>query len=276
MTLNEIMRAAEARLDAAGDIDAEADVRWLMCECLGIKPSGLRFASAPDEEQLARFNAMIARREAGEPLQYILGDQSFLDWSFRVDSRALIPRPETEEVCLKALDMLRGVHAPDVLDIGTGTGAIAISIALKRYDARVTAIDISSDALALARENAFHLHARVEFIKSDLLAGVQGRRFDMIVSNPPYLTAEDMENLQSEVRREPALALFGGADGLDFYRRIIAAAPGALKPGGRIVFEVGAAQAGDVSALLEPDFEKIEICRDINGAERIVCARRPA
>ena len=96
---------------------------------------------------------------------------------------------------------------------------------LKGYDARVTAVDISSDALALARENAFHLHARVEFIKSDLLAGVQGRRFDMIVSNPPYLTAEDMENLQSEVRREPALALFGGADGLDFYRRIIAAAP---------------------------------------------------
>lgn len=257
-------------------MDAAADVMWLMCACMGIKPSGLRFADMPDKDQLARFKDMLARRESGEPLQYVLGDQPFLDWSFKVDSRALIPRPETEEVCLKALEMLRGIHAPYVLDIGTGTGAIAISIALRRYDAQVTAVDISPDALSLAKENARRLHARVEFIESDLLAGVKGRRFDMIVSNPPYLTADDMDNLQSEVRREPALALFGGKDGLDFYRRIIDAAPSALNPGGRIVFEVGAGQAGDVASLMEHEFERIEICRDINGAERIVCARRPA
>ena len=276
MALSDTMRAAEQRLRLSGDEDAGADVTWLMCACMNCKPSGLKHAPEISDEQRARFENMLARRESGEPLQYILGDQPFLDWSFKVDERALIPRPETEELCLKVLDIMRGMHAPKVLDIGTGTGAIAVSIALKRRDARVTAVDISPDALSLARENAQMLGADVEFILSDLLDGVRGRKFDFIVSNPPYLTQDDMAALQKEVRREPALALYGGEDGLDFYRRIIKGAPDVLNTHGYIAFEVGAGQAGDVSALLYDAFEQIEICRDINGVERMVCARRRA
>ena len=276
MALSDTMRAAEQRLRLSGDEDAGADVTWLMCACMNCKPSGLKHAPEISDEQRARFENMLARRESGEPLQYILGDQPFLDWSFKVDERALIPRPETEELCLKVLDIMRGMHAPKVLDIGTGTGAIAVSIALKRRDARVTAVDISPDALSLARENAQMLGANVEFILSDLFDGVRGRKFDFIVSNPPYLTKDDMAALQKEVRREPALALYGGEDGLDFYRRIIKGAPDVLNTHGYIAFEVGAGQTGDVSALLYDAFEQIEICRDINGVERMVCARRRA
>lgn len=270
------MRAAEQRLRLSGDEDAEADVTWLMCACMHCKPSGLKHAPEMSGDERARFENMLARRESGEPLQYILGDQPFLDWSFKVDARALIPRPETEELCLKVLELMRGMHAPYVLDVGTGTGAIAVSVALKRSDSRVTAVDISPDALSLARENARELHADVEFIQSDLLDGVRGRRFDVIVSNPPYLTKDDMDALQKEVRREPALALYGGEDGLDFYRRLAKGAPDILNEQGYIAFEVGAGQAGDVSELLQYAFEHIEICRDINGVERMVCARRRA
>ena len=230
VTVDELLRAAAARLERSGDLDAGADARWLLCGCLGCNSSWLRFSAPPDEAGQARYWAMVERRAAGEPLQYILGDQPFCGRSFRTDARALIPRPETEELCLKALE--------------------------------------------LARENAQALGARVELCLGDLYAPVSGRAFDMIVSNPPYLGACDMAQLQREVRREPALALFGGEDGLDVYRRLAQGAATMLKPGGHIALEVGAGQAGDVCALLGPEFEDKGICRDINGVERIVYARR--
>ena len=273
--MEELMRRAVRVLETAGDMDAEADARWLMCAALDCAPGAMRFHAAPDARQRERFLDMLERRANGEPLQYVLGDQPFCGRSFRADPRALIPRPETEEVCLKALELLRGVRSPEVLDVGTGTGVLAVTIALERPDARVTAVDISPDALALAGENARALGARVELCQGDLYAPVAGRRFDMIVSNPPYLTAEDMENLQPEVRREPALALYGGPDGLDVYRALAAGAGELLRPEGRMVLEVGQGQAPQVRALLAAGFEHTDVYLDINGTERIVCAHRP-
>lgn len=273
--MEELMREAARALEAAGDMDAGADARWLMCAALCCAPGALRFHPAPDEAQRGRFLRMVKRRAAGEPLQYVLGDQPFCGRTFRADPRALIPRPETEEVCLKALELLRGVKRPAVLDVGTGTGVLAVTIALERPDARVTAVDISPGALALAGENARALGARVELLEGDLYAPVAGRRFDMIVSNPPYLTREDMAALQREVRREPALALYGGPDGLDFYRRLAAGAGELLTPRGQVVFEIGQGQARAVSDMLSARFERTDVFCDINGKERIACARGP-
>lgn len=272
--MDDLLREATARLERAGDVDAEADARWLLCGCIGCTGGQLRFCAPPDAATRARYWAMVARRESGEPLQYILGDQPFCGRSFKADARALIPRPETEELCLKALELIRGVARPDVLDVGTGTGVLAVTIALERPDARVTGVDISPEALELARENAQALGAQVELRQGDLYAPVAGRAFDLIVSNPPYLSAADMAQLQREVRREPALALFGGADGLDAYRRLARDAAALLKPGGHIALEVGAGQAADVRALLAGSLADVRICRDINGVERIVHARR--
>lgn len=273
--VHELLREAAARLERAGDMDAQADARWLMCGCLGCTAAQLRFSAPPDEAGRARFWAMVERRAAGEPLQYILGDQPFCGRSFKTDARALIPRPETEELCLKALELIRGAARPDVLDVGAGTGVLAITIALERPDARVMGVDISPEALELAGENARAMGARVELRLGDMYAPASERAFDLIVSNPPYLSADDMMRLQREVRREPALALFGGEDGLDAYRALARGARERLKPGGHIALEVGAGQAESVRALLSADgLEEIHICRDINGVERIVHARR--
>ena len=271
MLNDDTINAAACRLEAAGDMDAHADARWMLCACMDCKPSHLRWRR-PDEEQLKRFDEMVTRRAGGEPLQYVLGDQPFCGRDFITDSRALIPRPETEELCMRALDMIKWVRAPRVLDIGTGTGALAITIALERPDSQVTAVDISRDALSLARENAQALGAKVELLEGDLYAPVVGRRFDLIISNPPYLTARDMDMLQPEVRREPALALFGGEDGLDFYRRIAADMPRMVNQGGSCALEVGMGQADAVRDMLKDAFDKVEIFKDINGVERMVCA----
>ena len=250
------------------DLDAQADSEWLMCAALGCARSALRFGRLDDETE-ARYFAMVRRRASGEPLQYIIGDQPFLGYSIRTDSRALIPRPETEELCLRALDALKAFAAPRVLDIGTGTGAIAIALKLKRPDARVTAVDISADALSLADENAKALGADIELAHSDLFSALEGREFDMIISNPPYLTADDMRALQPEVRREPALALYGGVDGLDFYRRIAAEAPQHMVSGGVCALEIGAGQAAQIKSLFIERFD-VTIYKDMEGVERML------
>lgn len=199
MTLEEIA----ARLRRADIPNARLEARWL----LGDAPTKPRWPSG------------CARREAGEPLQYVEGFAFFMGRRFRVDERVLIPRPDTEILAERALQYLEALPAPRVLDLCTGSGALAVTIAAQRPDARVVACDISEEALCVARENAAGLN--VAFARGDLFAAVEGA-FDVIVCNPPYLTAEDMLSLQREVRYEPALALRGGADGLDFYRRIAA------------------------------------------------------
>ena len=214
------------------------------------------------------FDALLARREAGEPLQYVLGEASFLGRAFRVDPRVLIPRADTETLAEAMCACLTpGLR---VLDMGAGSGALAISAALACPQARVTGADISEDALAVARENGERLGARVEWVRSDLFSALEGRCFDMIVSNPPYIPTGELKGLQREVRREPVLALDGGEDGLACYRAIVRGLPGRLCPGGSLLLEVGDGQAARVRALLEKLFDSTAVLADLSGLDRVV------
>jgi release factor glutamine methyltransferase len=189
------------------------------------------------------------RRAKREPLQYILGSQEFMGLDFQVSPAVLIPRHDTEVLVTEAAK--RGCGSRSILDIGTGSGCVAIALAKALPEAQVLSVDISGEALAVARDNAQRNGVSVEFVEGSLLEPFTGRRFDMIVSNPPYIPAADLDTLQQEVRGyEPLSALDGGADGLDFYRRITQAAPDYLNPGGWLLFEVGAGQAPQVLELL--------------------------
>ena len=267
MTARQWLTEAQARIPGP---DAAVEARWMLADALGATPTELRLAPdrpIPDRTLLHLAN-WLERRASGVPLQYVLGYAPFMGHDLRVDGRVLIPRQDTELLCELAIERARRTGADaEALDLCTGSGAVAIAVALKCPGARVTATDLSADALALARENASRLGAHVEFACGDFFEPVRGCRFDVISCNPPYLTGADMDALQPEVRFEPALALYGGEDGLAFYRRAAAQVRGFLKPGGRALFEVGAGQARAVSELLGGH---CEIYRDLNQIERVV------
>jgi len=268
--------AASARLAATNVPDAQLDAQWLLSHVLGISRllllADLHAPLSPEDE--SRYDALLSRRAAGEPLQYILGEASFMGHTFRVDSRVLIPRSDTETLCVAALARLNpGMRA---LDIGTGSGALAISMALACNEAHITAVDISADALVVAQANATELGASVTWLESDLFAALSGQRFHMIVSNPPYIPTGDLATLQAEVRREPQTALDGGSDGLSFYRRILAKLPDHLEPGGFLALEVGDGQSQPVASLLQGHFDAIQILRDLQGLDRTVIGDRYA
>ena len=274
MTAGEWLARAAALLEAAGDLDAAVDAAWLLCEATGWSRSSLRLRRGDglDEAVLTRIEAWLRRRAQGEPLQYVLGTADFMGLRFRCDKRALIPRPDTEVLCDLALKRLAGKPRPRVLDLCCGTGAIGLSVARFRPDARVLLTDISPDALSLARENGELLGVKnADFAQGDLFAAVGEEAFDLIACNPPYLDEADMAALQSEVRREPALALFGGPDGLDFYRRLAKDAPRHLNRGGALLLEVGQGQAHAVRAMLH--WGACAAYEDLNGIQRVVEAR---
>ncbi|MFR0859123.1 MAG: peptide chain release factor N(5)-glutamine methyltransferase [Christensenellales bacterium] len=216
MTIREALRAATARLEQADVPDADVDASYLLASVLKEDTLAMRINGhrALTEEQEKAFDALCDRRAAREPLQYILGETEFMGLTFHVEPGVLIPRADTEILVEKALKVM----PPNarVLDIGTGSGAIAVSLARLGQAARVTAVDVSDKALEIARKNAENNGADVEFVKSDCFSALQGRKYDMIVSNPPYISDEEMQTLMPEVRQEPELALFGGGDGLDF------------------------------------------------------------
>ena len=272
MTISEALKQGEYRLRAVPD--PRLDAEYLLAHVLGLPR--LRMLTekgrALTDEEAAAFDALLRRREEREPLQYILGSQSFMGFSLRTDPRALIPRNDTEAVCETALDHLAAGQR--ALDLCTGTGAIAIALKKLRPGAQVTAADVSEDALALARENARRLGADVRFLRGDLFAPVEKESFHLIVSNPPYIPVSLRGKLQPEVEREPALALFAGEDGLDFYRRIAREAPRHLLPGGHLVLETGDGQAEAVCALLEGAFQHLRVFRDLNGLPRGVCGEK--
>lgn len=272
MRVRELLRDAVRRLAASGSPDPEADAAWLMSDALRVSRGALpmRMDEELSGEPLLWFQAALSRRAEGEPLQYVEGFAWFYGRKFLVDERVLIPRPDTETLLEAALLTLTG--GMRALDLCTGSGILAVSMKLERPDAAVIATDISQDALAVARENARRLGAAVDFHLGDLFGAVSGA-FDLIVCNPPYLSEGDMASLQREVRREPALALYGGADGLDFYRRIASELPDRLNPGGAALFEVGTSQAGAVSELLAP-IGATKIIKDLCGAERVVTVER--
>ena len=250
MTVREALTQGAARLESAGVPDARLDAELLLARVLGEDRLKMRLdgTRALDDEQVQRFNALIARRQTREPLQYIEGEAAFMGLTFRVAPGVLIPRQDTEILCEEALSRMKS--GARVLDIGTGSGALAISLARLGTGAQVTAVDVSDIALSIARDNAQRLGAQVRFLHSDCFDAVAGETFDLIVSNPPYISREEMETLMPEVRREPELALAGGEDGLDFYRRIAREAPAYLSEGGCLLFEIGWQQRDAVSALV--------------------------
>ena len=272
-TVAEALKRAARLLSARQTPDAALDAEYLLAEALRTPRLSLRLQKTRllSETELQVFNTMLDRRAAREPLQYILGTQMFMGLEIKTDCRALIPRFDTECVCEAAIARVR--DGMEVLDLCTGTGAIALAIKHARPKARVTGTDISGDALALARENARRLGLDAAFLQGDLFQAVHTRRFGLIVSNPPYIPDGLCGQLQREVEREPALALFGGADGLDFYRRIAAEAPDRLLPGGWLVLATGDGEGDAVAALLRPRFEEITRFGDWNGLERGLAAR---
>ncbi len=273
MTLRDTLQKASARLERAGVLDARLDAMWMLCEAAGKTRVQLALCGGDElpEAQARCYEEMLCRREAGEPVQYVIGTQDFMGHTLRVDGRVLIPRQDTETLCEAAIARI-GEAPLRVLDVGTGSGALAVSIALACKNAQVWAVDVSADALFVARENARALGAQVRFLQSDLFSALADERFDVIVSNPPYIAAGDMAGLQREVRREPLLALDGGADGLRFYRALAQAAPGRLTPRGAVLFEVGYGQARDVCAMLSKSVgEPFTLC-DLCGVERVVGA----
>jgi len=228
-------------------------------------------------EELAKYRGLIQRRLAGEPVAYLVGEKEFQSLTFAVDKRVLVPRPDTEATVEAALALLPSGASGRVVDVGTGSGAIALSIKKERPDLEVLAVDLSSDAAAVARANAERLGFAVEIVEGDLLAPVAARApFTLIVSNPPYIPSDDIAALAPEVRSEPMLALDGGEDGLDAIRRLIADAPPLLADGGALVLEVGFGQAPAVVALFAADgrYDPAMTTKDLAGIERAVAARK--
>ena len=228
------------------------------------------------EEQLRLYDAWIARRVQQEPVQYILGEQEFYGLRFRVTRDVLIPRPETEHVVEAVLERVPHDAPVTFCDVGTGSGAIAVALAHALLLAQLTAVDLSPAALVVAKENAERhgVAERVRFVASDLLAAVRGERFDVVVSNPPYV--RDDEVLETQVREyEPHGALFAGPTGLEVYRRLIPEARAALVDGGWLVLEIGQGQRGAVAELLA-GWGGVEFEADLQGIARVAIARRGA
>lgn len=255
-------------------IDA-VDRRLLICEALGVTRVELITQSGRvlNADEAARMNDLFARRLAGEPIAYILGRREFYGLSFAVSADVLIPRPETELLVELALERLPANG--HVLDMGTGSGAIAVALAHARDDAAVSALDVSEAALALAARNASANGAAVTFIHSDWYVAVTGRRFELIVSNPPYIAAGDVHLSTGDLRFEPVGALTDHADGLSALRRIISGAPDHLAAGGWLLMEHGYDQADQVRALLDAQgvFDQVQSWRDLAGIARVSGAR---
>lgn len=273
ITVFQALKMGEERLLLHQVPDARLDAEYLLAGVLNMPRLSLLLEKQRplSAAEFAAYDAFLVRRESREPLQYILEEQSFMGFSIRTDKRALIPRNDTEAVCEEALRHIRG--SMQVLDLCTGTGALGIAIKKLRPGCSVTLSDLSEDALALAKENALRLQANVRILQGDLFAPVSGECFHVIVSNPPYIPQGLQGTLQKEVEKEPAMALFAGADGLPFYRRIAREAPLHLHEKGVLVLECGDDQAAAVAALLEESFEEICIFRDMDGHERGVSAR---
>ncbi|HET6406267.1 MAG TPA: peptide chain release factor N(5)-glutamine methyltransferase [Chthoniobacteraceae bacterium] len=247
------------------------NIEHLLAHVLGKRRMDLylEFDRPLTELELEPLRSLVKRRVTGEPLQHLLGTVEFLGHTLRCDSRALVPRPETEQLC----EQLLGLPAPQrVVDVGTGSGVIALSLALGWPPANVDGVDISEDALALARENAATLGVgdRVKFYRSDLLSGVEGT-VDLLVANLPYIATAEIADLSAEVKRDPHLALDGGPDGLRLVERLADEAPRVLR--GRLALEIGHGQGDAIGELLRMrNFQDIKVTTDYQGRERFVFA----
>lgn len=231
------------------------------------------------DDACVRFLEFLERRYCGEPMQHITGECEFYGLPFRINGDVLVPRPDTEHLVEKVIEAAQGFARPRIVDVGTGSGAIAVALAHHLQEAEITATDLSAPALAVARENAKRneMEDRIRFLEGDLLGPVAGERFEIVVSNPPYVPNTDRALIAVEVREyEPAVALFAGEDGLDVYRRLLPQAHAALVPGGYIALEIGFSQADSIRNLLgEAGFAKVQFMADLQGIPRVASAMRP-
>lgn len=270
MTAQAALGAAVRVLTAAGVPDAARDARRLLCFAMGIAPDRLtlHLGDAMTPEQAAGFNAAIRARAARTPVSHITGTRAFYGRDFIVTPDVLDPRPETETLIEAAL----ASPFSRVLDLGTGSGCILLTLLAERRAATGLGVDLSQAALAVAQRNAVALGVAAHFIQSDWFARVTGR-FDLIVSNPPYIAGDEMPDLSPEVQKEPRMALTDGADGLTAYRIIAATAPAHLAQGGRLMVETGPTQGAAVADLFRASgLHDIRILPDLDGRDRVVSA----
>ena len=292
LIMKELLKIGATALERAGCMDPRIDAELLMRHMLSLDKQQL-FIKSPnllDEKTCEAFFKLIDIRAGGMPVQYITGEQEFMGITFKVDENVLIPRQDTETLVEEVISEIkkeigsgkvpRGGYS--VLDLCCGSGAIGVSLCKLMNDVKVTAADISVKALAVAIQNAkdARVFKRMKFIESDLLAalkkGFRGSKYHLIVSNPPYIESSVIPTLQREVaEHEPLIALDGGEDGLDFYRRIVAEAPIYLKKGGMLIMEIGYNQGAALMDLIDETgkYEKAEIVKDLAGLERIVKCR---
>lgn len=285
-TVKEILTWTTEHFKKSGVPSARLNAELLLAEALHV-PARLELLLEPDRKltdaERAAFRDFVKRRASREPTAHILGSWGFYGRNFKVTADVLTPRSETELVAERAVSWAKGAGARSAADIGTGSGCLAITLALEVKELKVIATDLSEKALAVARENAEKLKAaeRVEFLAGDLFSPLASRPssepFDLIVSNPPYIPTAEIDKLMPEVARfEPRGALDGGSDGLDYYRRLAAESARWLRPGGALVLEIGDGQGKAVSALFESagQYEQTEVARDLAGLERIFFAIR--
>ena len=274
MTAREALSEGAAALELAGCPSPLVDAEWLLAHLLDSSRSELYSLDRKlRDDELRRFRGLVARRAEREPVAYILGEWGFRRLTLAVDPRVLIPRPETEAVVERCLVLLEGRREPLVLDVGVGSGAIALALADERPDARVVGTESSTDALDVAEENRLiaGVDGRVRFVHGDLLAGETGP-FDLVVSNPPYVAPDELADLEPELQREPREALVGEGG----HEAVARAAHGVLAPGAALVFEVGDGQATDVADMLrELRYEAVRVSKDLAGRDRIVEGRHP-
>ena len=266
-------------LAGKGIREPRLNAELLLAGVLGMKRLDLylQFDRPLRTEELEEYRSRLRRRARHEPLQYIAGHADFRELRLKVDRRVLIPRPETEVLVGEVLAWAKARGAASVLDVGTGSGAIALSLATEGAFERVVAVDLSADALEVARENAAACGAAVELRLGSLFDPVAGERFDAVVSNPPYVGERERDGLDAEVREwEPAAALFAGADGLDVIAELVRLAPDHLADGGLLALEIGEAQAAAAAGLIRATgrYGEPRVRRDLAGRDRIVLAER--
>jgi len=272
LPLLEVLRGTERYLADRGVENPRLNAEHLLAHALGLKRMELylQFDRPLTETERAPLRDLVKRRGTREPLQHVLGTAEFHGRTFACDKRALVPRPETEQLVELALELAKAQTAPTLLDIGTGSGVIALTFALEIPSATIHATDLSPDALALSAENAARhaLTDRVTFHQADLLPP-GAAKFDLLIANLPYIPADEIAALSPEVRHDPHAALDGGPDGLDLIRRLIDTAPDRLAPGGALLLEIGAGQADAVNALLSArKFRDISVRPDYQNIPR--------
>ena len=276
ITLAEVLRRSTGYLEQHGSPTPRLDAELLLAHGLGLSRIELytQYQRPLDDDELAACRELVRRRGLREPVAYVIGSWGFRGLDLAVDARVLVPRPETELLVDRCLELLDGVERPRVVDVGTGSGAIALSLKSERPDAEVVACDISQDALDVAAANAARLGLDVELHISDLLAQVPGDGFRLVVSNPPYVSEREMADLEPEVaEHEPRLATVAGPDGFEIYRRLLPEAAGRLVDGGSLALECGGGQAPAlVAELAAAGYGQAGIDPDLAGIERVVWA----